>query len=69
VARSSAARASASRSTVDEGATVGLTISPRTGEVAAGSLSRTSSSFMPFISLLKMRIERPIEREASGSFL
>ena len=51
------------------GGDAGATISPRAGVVRAASFRRTSSSFMPFISPLKMRSERPSEREASGSFL
>ena len=46
----------------------GAEISPRTGVAWAASLvtsSRASPSFMPFISPLKIRSERPSEREAA----
>src|SRR4051812_19503656 len=82
-ARRAAARASASRASsiscaerspeavlaAGPAGAAGGTTSVRTGVVVAGSLARTSSSFMPFISPLKIRSDRPIEREASGSFL
>src|SRR3954452_13361998 len=64
-ARASAARSSAARASASQCGTTGSATSPCTTVGGAA----WPSSFMPFISPLKMRSERPSERLASGSFL